>query len=363
MRLFKKDSDRDENELRYKVFSVLSFLFLSFFLISCSANSNIKLRSSPYWGSPINWINPDSLGTYCYGGCIDEKIGMLYTKKGGFIDTGHLMESMDRTKCSYDVIRKNLILELSDFRFKLTEPATYAVHVGYPFDWRQKNKPEKEKIIDDVSIALGQVIAHRSTIWHESITWYGWSCMAIFPEKPSSFSWEDIYSDLLGSKIGAEALRTGGEFEVTANQVMRRRIEELSPVSIKEAKRAASTINGRWYSALFYPMIDMKKRNFDVGFNGYITPWLVPGFSTEDIQLCAAPSLDSASRAGFTFTVEVDPGSVQGRRLAMIAGKNRVELDDDLQTIVEYIRHKAVEEKGYEVDKPNARNSWYIRDI
>ena len=50
---------------------------------------------------------------------------------------------------------------------------------------------------------MAQWIGFQLSIWHEIATWFGWSWTKTFPETASSFSPEDLYSNVLGVKLFA----------------------------------------------------------------------------------------------------------------------------------------------------------------
>ena len=43
-------------------------------------------------------------------------------------------------------------------------------------------------------------------MWHEIATWFGYKMTGFYPEFGSAFSWEDMYSNLLGCHVGYLAL-------------------------------------------------------------------------------------------------------------------------------------------------------------
>jgi len=52
-----------------------------------------------------------------------------------------------------------------------------------------------------LAISLAQWAAYQLSIWHEIITWYGWSSLRGGSEEASAFSPEDLYSNLVGIRI------------------------------------------------------------------------------------------------------------------------------------------------------------------
>jgi hypothetical protein len=321
------------------------------FLTGCSSSgpNGPRIRLSPYFGSDIKYPDPNDL-CYCYGGSFSEKIGLVYTAKGGFIDTGHMIESVDRTKYVFETARKNIQSGKTEFSFNLVEPARYFITVKYPDSWTDENARE-------VSIELAQYISQRSTDWHEIITWFGYSCVLIFSEKTSSFSWEDLYSDLLGSEIAVQALRENSkDFNKRVSEIIRQRLLELNAQSPAAAKRAVKKIEGKWFSGFFYPFIKMKKRNFDIGLDdGSITPWLVPGVCrNEKPKPLLIPQIPS--RYGFSFKVRLKPEGFQKNKILSIVHNSKkeefIEPDRDYPKILSYIENQAKKEDGKKVDSP-----------
>ena len=168
-----------------------------------------RLRPSPYFGSfsGLNYTSVKDLGRHGYENFFGENNALIYTAKAGYIDMGHLRESADRARYLFDICYDNLLAGTTDFSYTVIEPAVYHVHLDYPENWSELGEHQRNRIAREVAIDLGQHFAHLSTIWHEIVTWYGYASTGLLSEKASSFSWEDGYSDLLGTKIGAMVLR------------------------------------------------------------------------------------------------------------------------------------------------------------
>lgn len=213
---------------------------------------------------------------------------------------------------------------------------------------------EKEKIIRELSIDLGQYIPYCSTCWHEIITWYGYSCVGLFPEKPSSFSWEDLYSDLLGTRIAGQALKENANFDYSVTRILNNELERLDAQPVQIARNATKKIYGKWFSGAGYPFISMNKRNFDIGLDdGKLTPWLVPGICLNNIpNSCEVLDLRSISRKGFSFDLELEPKCGSGKKAAKIVNKTRLQPELDFPRIVEHIKAQEIQKKGLSVCKP-----------
>ena len=100
-----------------------------------------------------------------------------------------------------------------------------------------------------LSRALAEYIAFRLSIWHEIATWYGWSATALFPERASAFSLEDLYSNLLGIKIVRSMVEVGAtSIEIQYNQNLDRWLAEslnrLGAVEAADGARLALALDG-----------------------------------------------------------------------------------------------------------------------
>ncbi|MGV8151866.1 MAG: DUF4056 domain-containing protein [Candidatus Nanoarchaeia archaeon] len=329
---------------------LISSFILQFLIIGCGSNG--LLRVSPYFGSGIYYPEPQNIGNHGYkhGGCN----GMLYTCRGGYIDLGHLRESADRTKFIFEVLYPVLLRSQEKITFRIVEPEPFHITIKYPYNWKTIPISEKQTLAKEKAIELSEYIAHKSTIWHEIITWYGWSCVGIFSEKPSSFSWEDIYSDALGADLGAKALEASGDFNSNMTRLLNEKLLELNAQAPSVARAATRKIRGSWFEGGPYPFITMKKRNFGVGLDGIINPWLVPEICNECNPIpIHTHNLTSTSTKDFSFKVEIEPVCLQGHKAAGIASKvSRISPDEDYPKIIRQIRNEAIQERGPNVDKP-----------
>lgn len=286
----------------------------------CGASSQPRFRIGTFFGSPtgLEFADPQKLGKHQFSNGLGEKNGIVYTCKAGFIDIGHLREAADRTAYLAAVTYRNLMFNRDEFSFRVIEPSRYWVKISYPKNWDSLPIEEKEKIAKEASICLGQHFAHTSLIWHEILTWYGFSSVGIFPENISSFSWEDSYSDLLGTQLAAQALFENKQrFDDAMTKLIDEKLEDLDVQPAKVTRQAVKKIKGKWFTGGFYFLVKMKKRNFDVGLDdGFITPCLVPGICPDtEPQLCQAPNLERFYRHGFKMQLEIDPRTMEKSKI------------------------------------------------
>lgn len=170
-----------------------------------------------------------------------------------------------------------------------------------------------------MALELSQYFAFTMTTWHELLTFYGYKCMAVLPEEPSAFSWEDIYSNLLGIRLGAQALQyKGNVYNEAMTILLRKELEKLQIQSADTAWFAAEKMRGTWFDGIL--LINMIQRNMDIGLDdGHVTPVLVPGVCQDaEPQIYPAPKLDLTNHLGFTVQLEVKPAEFEKNSILRI---------------------------------------------
>lgn len=335
-----------------KILSSCSCLVITISLViiscGCQGPGGPRLRAGAFWGSPIgmDFPKPEKLGKHSYEFTLNETNGMVYTCKGGFIDIGHVRESADRTAYLRKITYQNIICGSRRFSFQVIEPSKYWVTLSYPRNWDSYSKQEKQAIANEVSINLGQYLAHTSLVWHEIVTWYGFATAGIFPDTISAFSPEDTYSDILGTRLAVQAMRDENRsYDEAMTELLDRTLRELDVQSAYVAHEAAKKIDGQWYTGGFYFLVQMKKRNFDVGLDDdYISPWLVPGICPDaEPQPQPAPNLESICESGFSFDMDLEPRVFEKHKIynsIHLAHDSRMKPQVDFPHIIAQIERK-----------------------
>ena len=152
-------------------------------------------------------LDPDDLGPHRYDGtmaAIDderegafpfgEHNGLVYTCRGGFIDTAHVRETVDWT--AFLVTRIDRLLETGGV-IELTNEgaARRIVLTPPPTAWIERQGRRR------VVLATAQWLSYQISLWHEIAQWYGWSIVGLFPEGVSAFSPEELYSNAVGVRL------------------------------------------------------------------------------------------------------------------------------------------------------------------
>ena len=353
------------------------FLFLCFPMVLCGIRvSDAKFLSKRNAKTPprgrtgfrpcskigTHFLDPEHLGPHGYRFTWSEKNGIVYTRRSGYLDIAHVRGAIDRTAFLATKILHELEKDETEFSFKLVEPSLYFVQLVPPEDWEDRSQHEKEIIMHDISIRLGQYFAYTACIWHEILTWFGYKSVGIYPEFHSAFSCEDTFSDVFGSHVGVLALQDPEHaFDQAATLALDRELKKLDAQTGHTAKRAAKISRGQWFSGglLF---VDTKRRNFDTGLNdGFVTPWIVPSVSecrAIEAQPCPVPNIDFLSKHGFSMKFEIEPREWEKGKILRIVYPNAKERRKRFEPILhfplimDYIKKDAARRFGHNIGSP-----------
>jgi hypothetical protein len=289
--------------------------------------------------------------------------GLVYTCHGGFIDVAHVRDYSDTAVYIITALARQLAtggtVPLPD------EGATVDIDVHpVPADVIQQQG------LWSIAIPLGQWLAFQSGLWHEIATWFGWSTFELFPERVSSFSPEDLYSNLIGARIAAAVVSQRGardEFAYNRNvdRWLKLSLEQLGAVNVPTAKEAMHSIDGLWWdsSKRLPDMALVLRRNFASGDT--VTPWLVPPPIAGPMLRGAcgdhpepAPIANPSAMSGIDFDEQAMlvvkiPESLASQEPFASLGR-RVLTQKDFPAILEFIRAQNHELFGPDAELPDA---------
>ncbi len=202
----------------------------------CSFGVDVKVSVLSFLKvTDITSVN--ALGGHTFLGSKQENNGIIYTGKGGFIDMGHLRDIADYTAYLYALIRENRERGLIDFRLG-KEGGLKKLSVEIP-----------ESFNDEDIARLAGKIAYDLSVWHEISTWYGSSYIPLVPERYSSFSVEDAYSNLLGVHLGIKSILSDEDYEKEMTRNIRETLDRLGAVSsVEETRQAMNDVKDIWWS-------------------------------------------------------------------------------------------------------------------
>jgi hypothetical protein len=251
------------------------------------ADLTVEIGRVPVPGVAIgNLVGPGDVGNHRYDngylsfergdprGIVDvEHNGLVYTCRGGFIDLAHVRDNADNTLALTAAIARGLRGGVT-----LEVPPQGA-------GLRVRVRPLPRQAIAKyrtvpLASALAEWLAYQLSIWHEIATFYGFAAVESWPEKLSSFSPEDLYSNQLGARIAAGIVRAKGarsslEYDLSMDAWLERTLERLDAVPLADSQAAMRALDGAWWDSRkrIPDWTLVTRRHFDVG--PYLEPWVL----------------------------------------------------------------------------------------
>lgn len=295
----------------------------------CFFGVDVKVAGLPFFKySEITGRN--LIGPHSYLGNKQEGNGIIYTLRGGFIDIGHLRDQADWTAFIYDLIKKNQLNGEAYLFHKLGyEGGPKTLKVALP----------KDLTDEDYMIIAGR-IAYDISVWHEIGTWHGTSLVPLLPERFSAFSIEDGYSNLLGIKLGIQALKSKLPFEEAMTQLLNDQLDYLKALPEKyETYNAMMSVEGDWWSNRFrFPDARIiKKRQFNL--YPCIEPILLPGYpvSHDEVQPLCIPDLPLKGDPNKYYRIEIELNAhFPNREVSWLSKNNRKINQKDFPMLIQY---------------------------
>jgi hypothetical protein len=326
-----------------------------------------------------NILGPDDLGPHTYdsgvfsarsdgrasGGFDAERNGLVYTCRGGYIDTAHVRDYVDWSIFLAAQIGRRATgggeIELPD------EGGTRRVIV----------KPLPQEIVDRFGYkaavtTLAQWLAFQTSIWHEIATWYGWASVPGFSERASAFSPEDLYSNMLGTKLmlaitARRQAMSEPDFNHAVDGWFGRALELLGAVPRDLGNEVTQALDGLWWdSSRRVPDPALVQRRY-FGIGDPVRPWLAPDSA---LPADVRRRLDAACGSEREPVVFANPTQAKGVALddyvsleivvddgiaahEPFASRGRKLTQRDFPAIVELVREQARVEFGPRVDQPD----------
>lgn len=200
-----------------------------------------------------------------------ERNGLVYTCRGGFIDTAHVRDYADMA----------FFLGL-----RIAQLLPQGGIVAIPGDGALRVvtvRPVPEEAAAQMgrfrmAARLAEWTAYQLSVWHEIASWFGVESTPGFSERVSSFSPEDAYSNLVGAKVGAALIdgripRTRDDFNVTMDAWLRAALERLGAVPAPATRSLMGALDGKWWdSARSLPDTKLVLRR-NLNITSPIDPW------------------------------------------------------------------------------------------
>jgi len=248
----------------------------------------VKLGKMPLpWIRVGRMLDVDELGPHRYDGAtaaIDdprkhafpkgEHNGLIYTCRGGFIDTAHVREHVDWTAFFVSKLDRHLD---RGARIELTDEGARRSFVIEPVSRERMEGIDRDRLI----LAMAQWASYQVSVWHELAQWYGWSILTVYPERVSGFSPEDPFSNAVGVRVleGVDLRKTLASEKIYNRQVdelIVRELERLGPVPKQVSRDAVRAVDRFWWdSKERLPETSLVRRRY-LDVLGDVEPWLLP---------------------------------------------------------------------------------------
>jgi hypothetical protein len=236
----------------------------------CGFGVEIGIAGVPF-AKKTDITSREIMGTHTYMGGKTEKNGIIYTRRGGFLDMGHLRDCADWTAYLYNLIKTSQT-DPHFTRMELrNEGGAKSLVLNVPKDL------DEEKIVE-----LAGKISYDMSLWHEISTWFGESYIPLVPEKFSSFSPEDMYSNLMGVHMGMRAIKSNLDYNQAMTNELSKMLDSLESVNTEaETFEAMAKVNQVWYTnTKKYPSNKITLKRY-INVEADFIPWLVPGYESQ----------------------------------------------------------------------------------
>jgi len=271
----------------------------------------------------------NELGTHHYLGSKSENNGILYTKRGGFIDFGHLRDIIDWTAFLYNTEKKSQV------------EGQISLHLGFEAGVKSlvMKIPATEK--EEDLLTLAGRMAYDLSIWHEITSWFGASAVPLVSEKFSSFSVEDAYSNVLGSKIAMEAIKSELPFEQAVTEIIKRTLTELEAVPTKQdSYQAMEDVREIWWTRKRHLPNNKVMIQRQLAVYPALLPMLVPGWESKTgtpLKIEVPETTHDGIPLSEYYTLIIDKNNKIPVKRIFPDRQNRTVTQNDFTSIIAYI--------------------------
>jgi hypothetical protein len=285
-----------------------------------------------------------------------ENNGEIYTCRGGFLDTAHVRDFADLAWFLAPRIEQRLetggAFELLDYGGK----RRVTIH---PVARDALARAGRTRL----AIAVAGRLSFDLSVWREAATWYGYESVPPWPEKLSSFSPEDLYSNLLGTKLAEGILlttpiRTRKDWDLAMTAWLDAAMAALGVVPVETAREVMDSVDDVfWSSSRSIPDWRItKRRKFDRGPK--VAPWVVHAGAhsrgaraackpdAAPVTLAVENELDGLSIDGIADIDVVVSDRLVRKGLPLSRPDDRHIVESDYQSLIEAVRRETEEGLG-----------------
>src|SRR5882724_3567587 len=175
--------------------------------------------------------------SYLTDGELTENNGLVYTRRGGFIDTAHTRDNADSAAF--------LALKLRPLLARGQGRVDFGPKGGARSVRITRSVPAKD--LARISDLLAIRITFDLSVWTELVQYYGLTKFRGAQEVYSAFTVDDLYSNLLGAHLGVAALESGVPYDRAMDIALATAFQNLGAVSQAETRRVLARLAGSWW--------------------------------------------------------------------------------------------------------------------
>lgn len=204
-------------------------------------------------------------------GLSEEQNGLIYTRRGGFIDIAHVRDTADNTFYLFNRIAPTLgqagrIFYSEELGVRRVQLNAFTPPAGV----RQRYQ---------LAARLAGHLAFEIALWHEIAQWYGFQSVPGFSEEISAFSPEDLYSIYWapGWRLMSSSAATAVRWRIITKAMdaaLKQVLTRLLVATRGETEAMFQQIDGDWWNS--HRRVPDKflvlKRNYDLQENRLPTP-------------------------------------------------------------------------------------------
>ncbi len=176
----------------------------------------------------------------------DEKSGLTFTCRAGFIDIAHVRDSADWTAHLMKIVEMNTG---TGNEVEVHQEGGAKKVLFFP------KLPFMKFLRSDRDVGLvARRIAYELGVWHEIATGFEAHVSTSFAKETSSaFSVEDNYSNMLGGIIGVKAYFDERPYEEAVTAILKETLEDYGAVSLEKTVLAHEMLEDVWWVKKFKP--------------------------------------------------------------------------------------------------------------
>ncbi len=274
--------------------------------------------------------------SYLTDGELTENNGLVYTRRGGFVDTAHTRDNADTA--AFLALKLRPLLACGQGRLDFgSKGGERGIRI---------TKPVPAKDLVRTSDLLAIRITFDLSVWTELVQYYGLTKFRGAQEIYSAFTVDDLYSNLLGAQLGVAALESRVPYDRAMDIALATAFQNLGAVSQAETRRVLARLAGTWWRPDYaWPASEIAiVRQYQTGPT--VSPKLassdIIGTNGQPVVLDVPQTDDSGARLSEFFELELKPKAKDLVRFPKEEQQEPTLTEQDIPRLVDEV-HRALD--------------------